>query len=262
MKINEFIRLGLIALTVFGIQNIFADEFAATTAPVGRNGDALITPVNQLVTPAGTLLELPGMRPLALALSPDGKILVTAGLTHELVVVEPATGKISQHVALPSDKAQEQAAVSPEILSPDGKAQLSFTGLAFSPDGSRIYLANVNGDIKVFGVAADKKVSPLFSIALPAANAPASPFHATAKKFTSQEIFPTGCLSWTRPPEKFCGRGTWALRRSTWCLAKTKSTSATGAAAGRTRAASPARRDAAHWCAWIRAASPVKARFR
>ena len=59
--------------------------------------------------------------------------------------------------------------VSSEILSPDEKAQLSFTGLVFSPDGSRIYLANVNGDLKVFGVSRDKKVSPLFSIALPPA---------------------------------------------------------------------------------------------
>ena len=33
-------------------------------------------------------------------------------------------------------------------------------------------MANVNGDIKVFGVGRDRKVSPLFSIALPPANAP------------------------------------------------------------------------------------------
>ena len=38
------------------------------------------------------------------------------------------------------------------FLDPGDKAQISFTGLAFSPDGSRIYLSNVNGDIKVFGV--------------------------------------------------------------------------------------------------------------
>jgi YVTN family beta-propeller protein len=149
-----------------------AENFDATTEIVGRSANGLVTPANQLVTPAGTQLELPGIRPNALALSSDGKILVTAGLTHELVVVHPATGKILQHVPLPSDQAQEQAAVSAEILSPDGNAQLSFTGLAFSPDGSRIYMANVNGDIKVFGVGEDQKVSPLFSIALPPANAP------------------------------------------------------------------------------------------
>jgi YVTN family beta-propeller protein len=87
-------------------------------------------------------------------------------------VVSPATGNILQRVAFPSDQAQEPAPVSSEIISPDEKAQLSFTGLAFSPDGSRIYLANVNGDIKVFTVGHDQKISPLFSIALPPASAP------------------------------------------------------------------------------------------
>ena len=151
---------------------LWADDFGANTAPVGHAGDSLVTPVNQLVTPAGKQVELSGMRPQALALSPNGKLLVTAGLTHELVVIDPATGKISQRVAFPSDQAKEQTAVSSEILSPDGKAQLSFTGIVFSPDGSRIYLSNVNGDLKVFEAGQDGKVSPLFSIALPPAKAP------------------------------------------------------------------------------------------
>ena len=157
---------------IFSASGLSAEDFDATTGPVGRNANGLVTPANQLVTPAGTQIELPGIRPNALALSPDGKILATAGLTHELVVVEPATGKIWQRIALPSGGAQEQAPTAMEILNPDEKAQLSFTGLAFSPDGSRIYMANVNGDIKVFGVGPDQKVSPLFSIALPPANAP------------------------------------------------------------------------------------------
>ena len=148
------------------------ENFDATTDAVGRNASGFETPVNQLVAPAGTLVELPGLRPLALALSPDGQLLVTAGLTHEVVVVDPATGKIRQRVSLPSDRAQEPAPVSTAILSPDEKAQVSFTGLVFSPDGSRIYLSNVTGDIKVFGVQPDHKVVPLFFIPLPPANAP------------------------------------------------------------------------------------------
>src|ERR1039458_6254726 len=143
---KNVIRSVLIASISFSLRSI-ADDFDASTNAVGHAISGLITPVNQLVTPAGTLIELPGMRPQALALSPDGKILVTAGLTHELVVLDPATGKNLQHVAFPSDKAQEKAAISAEILSPDGNAQLSFTGLAFSPDGSRIYFLKVNGDI-------------------------------------------------------------------------------------------------------------------
>ena len=150
------------------------ENFDATADAVGRNASGFETPANQLVAPAGILVELPGLRPLVLALSPDGKLLVTAGLTHEVVVVDPATGKIRQRVSLPSDQAQEPAPVSTEILSPDEKAQASFTGLVFSPDGSRIYLSNVTGDIKVFGVQPDHKVVPLFSIPLPPANAPAT----------------------------------------------------------------------------------------
>ena len=42
----------------------------------------------------------------------------------------------------------------------------------FSPDGTKIYLSNVNGSIKVFGVDANRSVSGLFTITLPPANAP------------------------------------------------------------------------------------------
>src|SRR5208337_1127471 len=121
------------------------DDFDATAATVGRSANGLITPVNQRVTPAGIQLELPGMRPQALALSPDGKLLVTAGLTQELVVVDPATGEILQRVRLPADRTPAEAPEAAEVLSPAQKSQLSFTGLVFSPDSSRIYMSNVNG---------------------------------------------------------------------------------------------------------------------
>src|SRR5882757_5741775 len=135
MKRTRLIAAGVIALTVFIGRSSLADDFSATTTPVGHNGDTLITPVNQLVTPAGRQVELPGMRPQALALSPDGKILVTSGLTHELVALDPATGNIRQRVPLPADTIQEQAAVAEGLLNADKKAQLSYTGLAFAPDG-------------------------------------------------------------------------------------------------------------------------------
>jgi YVTN family beta-propeller protein len=170
LKISIHCLLVAFALTARAAASL--ENFDATTEVVGRSPNGFETPVNQLVAPGGTLVELPGMRPQALALSPDGKLLVTAGLTHEVVVVDPATGKILQHVSLPSDQAQEPEPVSTAIISPDEKAQVSFTGLVFSPDGSRIYLSNVNGDIKVFGVQPDHKVVPLFSIPLPPAKAP------------------------------------------------------------------------------------------
>ena len=172
MKPNCLIRAATSVLVACFTCQLFADDFDSTTATVGRSGDTLVTPANQIVTPVGKFLELPGIRPQALALSPDGKLLVTAGITHELLALEPVTGKILQRVALPSDRVLEPKPVAATILDADEKAQLSFTGLKFSPDGSRIYLANVNGDIKVFSVSREKKISPIFSMELPPANAP------------------------------------------------------------------------------------------
>ena len=86
MKRDYLTRLAATALvafsSLFSAGRIFATDFAATSETVGCITNGFITPVNQVVTPAGILVELSGMRPQALALSPDGKLLVTAGLTH------------------------------------------------------------------------------------------------------------------------------------------------------------------------------------
>ena len=151
-----------------------ASEYASTE-PVGILGtNRYYTPANQVLTPAGLQIELPGMRPQALALSPDGRLLVTAGKAHQLVVLDPASGKVLQRVALPAGGADaaKPAPVAQEILHPDKTGQLSFTGLAFSPDGRRIYLANVNGDIKVFEVRPNGQVVACAAFGLPPANAP------------------------------------------------------------------------------------------
>jgi YVTN family beta-propeller protein len=140
---------------------------------VGRSGKRTVLPVNQTLTPLGLQIDLPGLRPQGLALSPDGKILATSGKTSELIVMDPDTGAILQRVALPNDAQNEPQPQAPSsnILKPDTSGQLSFTGLIFSRDGKKIYLANVNGSVKVFDVA-DGKVAPSHSIALPPANAP------------------------------------------------------------------------------------------
>ena len=52
----------------------------ATSEPVGKiSANCYYTPANQRLTPHGVQVELPGMRPQVIALSPDGKRLVTAG---------------------------------------------------------------------------------------------------------------------------------------------------------------------------------------
>jgi len=147
----------------------------AAVETVGRHAsNRVVTPVHQIVASAGAVVELPGMRPQALALSPDGRLLAVSGKTSELVIVDPDTGAIRQRVALPAEpsRAAQPAAASENILRPDTQGQVSFTGLVFSPDGRRIYLSNVHGSIKVFAVDAAGGVKPLRSIGLPRAGAP------------------------------------------------------------------------------------------
>jgi YVTN family beta-propeller protein len=144
---------------------------APDTERVGRRGpNRTVLPVNQIVTPLGVQVDLPGLRPQALALSPDGRTLLTAGKTAELVAVDPATGSVRQRVPLP--KTTYPRAPSENLLRPDQEGQISFTGLAFSPDGRRAFLSDVNGSVVVFDVSRDAGLSVARSIGLPPARAP------------------------------------------------------------------------------------------
>ena len=158
------------ALSLNPMSRSVAQDFDGTTETVGHGTNGVVTPVNQRLTPAGTLLELPGMRPEAVTLSPNGRLMVTAGLTHQLVVVNPANGQVLQRVDFPPEPAQPTTPGLETILDPDKKSQISYTGLIFSPDGTRIYVANVNGNVKVFAVAADGAVAPATTFSLPPAN--------------------------------------------------------------------------------------------
>ena len=139
-----------------------------------KEGGRSVTPVNQTLTPLGRQIELTGLRPQALALSPDGSRLLVSGKTSQLLVLSPVTGEILQRVALPSEQVNEpQPAVpSPNILKPDAKGQVSYTGLIYSPDGKRVFLSNVNGSLKVFRVDPDGSIIASHSLPLPAAGAP------------------------------------------------------------------------------------------
>ncbi|MBN1910278.1 MAG: hypothetical protein JW818_11105, partial [Pirellulales bacterium] len=150
-----------------------ADEDAAKTPAdpketVGWHGaDRAVLPVSQTITPLGRQIEMPGMRPQAIALSPDGRILVVTGKTNQLVLVNPETAEVIDRVALPAEGAGTNQPVTPRILERAAKSQVSFTGLIFSGDGRRVYLSNVEGDVKVFEVDGDGHVKGLRSIPLP-----------------------------------------------------------------------------------------------
>ncbi|HXE56254.1 MAG TPA: beta-propeller fold lactonase family protein, partial [Tepidisphaeraceae bacterium] len=133
----------------------------------GPNGSALL-PTQQLLTPAGRQIELPKMRPQVLALSPDGRLLATSGMTSELVLLDPKSGKIVQHVPIPPDQSPTtRRAGSSHNLFPQKDPLVSYTGLKFSPDGTRIYLPNVWGSIAVFAVDSKHHVRVMKSIPLP-----------------------------------------------------------------------------------------------
>ncbi|MFM8985771.1 MAG: alkaline phosphatase family protein [Planctomycetia bacterium] len=132
-----------------------------------------MTPVNQVLVPAGRQVELPGLRPQVIALSPDGRLLVTSGKTNEVVVVDPVTGAIRQRVKPPADDMTRPPADADTArnLKPDPQAIESYTGLVFSPDGARLFMSNVHGSVKVFSCA-DGVVKPSHAIRLPPADAP------------------------------------------------------------------------------------------
>jgi YVTN family beta-propeller protein len=130
-------------------------------------------PVDQIVRPSGIQLQLPGLRPQVLALSPDGRRLVTSGKTDEIIVVDPATGALLERVLFPADAGDTRpGAPSENILRPDREAQVSYTGLAFSPDGRHLYLSDVEGRLQVFGAGPDGALSGLFSVPLPPSGVP------------------------------------------------------------------------------------------
>jgi len=151
---------------------LLAATFSAGPAgqTVGRQSDGRsVLPVNQVVTPVGLQVELPGMRPQALALSPNGRLLAVSGKSHEVVTVDPVRGRILQTVPLPAESSTDELprVTSENILKPDEKGQVSYTGLVFSPDGKKLYLSNVNGSLKVFDVDAKGLVTGRFSFPLP-----------------------------------------------------------------------------------------------
>ena len=109
------------------------------TALVGRDGtNRFYLPTGQLLTPTGRQIDLPGMRPQALALSPDQRLLATAGKDQSLVLIDPATGSILRKVPLSITRTTAKK-------KEEEKGQMSFAGLAFSPDGRRIFISDTAG---------------------------------------------------------------------------------------------------------------------
>ena len=162
-----------VILLAAAICGLAAQAAAAESPPaggslerVGRQEDGrTVLPVNQVITPLGTQVELPGLRPQTLALSPDGRLLAVSGKTAEVLILDPASGAVRQRVAIRAGNGTSTpGAVIANLIEPRAKGQVSFTGLIFTPDGTRLLLSNVDGDLKVFDVAPDGSVSVTHSL--------------------------------------------------------------------------------------------------
>jgi YVTN family beta-propeller protein len=140
---------------------------AAVRRAVGASADNdAVVPTQQHIRPAGRQVVLAGLRPQALAVAPDESYLVATGNSAELLLVDPVAGTVKSRVAMPSGKVVAPPAAD-HILIPDPKAQVSFTGLAWSPDHRHLVLANVAGDLKVFTRGANGLPVPSHSVPLP-----------------------------------------------------------------------------------------------
>jgi YVTN family beta-propeller protein len=152
-------RLVAIGVTVAaGVAVGLAAALARPGEVAGPQGDgSAITPIGWRITPAGRQVALQqgstyADRPYAIAESPNGKKLAISNdgqSTQSIMIVDAQTGAVEQTVPY----------ASPEAL---------FIGLAYSPDGSKLYAsAGGRNKIRVFDVAGDGHVTEGTPITLP-----------------------------------------------------------------------------------------------
>ena len=172
-----------------------ATQRASAAGKVGRVAEGRwLLPTGQIIAPAGRQIDLAGIRPQALTLSPNGRFLAVAGSSKDVLIFDTATGQELSRTTMPGDakvavppkpgaastpipaaqpgdKKDEPAAESGDPK-PDKDGKMSFAGLAFSPDGARLFVSSRSGQIRFFGVDATGKLKGAGSFTLPHANAP------------------------------------------------------------------------------------------
>ena len=121
------------ALTSVGLPNAPPDDRAPLKVGPQPDGTILV-PTNQLLTPAGFQVLIPG-RPTDLALSPDGKLLAVKNM-NDIVLIRMRDRAVLQ--TLPIEEGGQ-----------------GFTGILFSPDGQRVYATDSEGRILVAAPAHD-----------------------------------------------------------------------------------------------------------
>lgn len=151
-----------------------------------RTGDSqdgrIVVPTNQVLSPAGRQVTFSD-RPTDVALSPSGRWLAVLDRGH-VAIIDPEAGEIVSRVSHGSG---------------------SVAGIAFAPDGTRLFASNIRGSIGVFSVAEDGKLKAEPPIGLPGskrttaenvargATGPQSPRDETpAPRAESKGAFPIG----------------------------------------------------------------------
>ena len=183
----------LVMAAVFGCRGTNKTVFdpVAPLSPVGRVAtDYVSTPTGQVLTPAGKQVSLPGMRPQALALSLDGKVLAVGGNAGSLILLDSTTGQLLQTVALTVVTSHTKTnQVTNTVATADGttlsfktnvtsrvwvtnKADISFTGLMFSPSGRALYFSNSKGPVWEFPFVQDRIVGTPRLLTLPETDSP------------------------------------------------------------------------------------------
>src|SRR5262245_58392903 len=104
------------------------DRLKVGVQPDGR----IVVPTNQILQPAGTQVTFPG-RPVDLVLIDDGKTLVAKNM-RDLVFIDPATGKITQTLALPAAAKGLSGA---------------FSAVGLLADNGRVYATDSQGAVRV-----------------------------------------------------------------------------------------------------------------
>ena len=174
MIANGLVRLTLVACALCPAL-LLAQKSSPPKKPVGHKPTGPVAPnhyklpTGQILSPVGHQAFLPGLRPQAIALSPDGRMLVASGNTKKLLVLNAEDGAIRQEILFPLDAGGDPEPLGTTILGPASGAQASVTGLLFSPAGTRIYLSNTLGNIKVFAVDRHARVTPYKTFSLPEA---------------------------------------------------------------------------------------------
>jgi YVTN family beta-propeller protein len=136
---------------------IAADQSTRTVGP--QSDGSYVVSDNQRITPAGKLVDLDSpVRAKSVAVNPNFKTKTGAvmlmGAAEPIIVFNTVTGEVLQRYAPPTDSSG------------------SFTGIAYSADGSKLLFSQDDNFVAVANVDATGKLTPAAAIAIPAPNNP------------------------------------------------------------------------------------------